>query len=398
MTQSLVKITGLAQKWPQLTENKDAILLFKGQQDGDNSSTPSYFRVTVKKSTWNRIAKTVTDTTYYVIEGIPRASVTSKGTPFISVTCSSIHAINGLEEDPNCPGQFTFPGNIPEDTDEIVPISSITIPENLGRPKSAFTRAMNYFKKHKTFKTPLRIKKETMTLVSGYPEYLVAKELNIHSVPVSYNLLTGAPSKDEIKLNNINWYTPEEIKEINVDDIVLTEDVHLNTQNFIFKINLKEISRTRTITTPIAVRPLEDGKYALVTGAARYYAAKILDIQTIPAIITDLEHDEFIKERFMQYRIVVTDAKPGEIKRNKAARSVDGETPLDQIVIPEAFARTRPNPGKIHDTIRYYQQHGQFDKPVVIRGDNNLLVDGYKRYVAAKELGLETVWTRTLID
>lgn len=395
MTKSTIKITGISQKPPQITAKKDVVLLFKTEQDTDSTAEVSYFRVTVKKGLWKKVSTDVTDSAYYIIEGIPKASVTSKGAPFVSVFCSSIHTINGLTKDADSPGHFTFPGSIPEDTDEVIPLSSINIPDNLTKPRSGITRALNHFNKHKTFKAPLRVNKTTMTLVSGYPEYLVAQDLKLKSVPVSYNLLTGAPSKDEIRLKYVSWYVPDEIKEINVNDISLTEDIHLNVQNFVFKINLKDISKTRKITTPIAVRPIEEGKYALVTGAARYYAAKILDIQTIPAVITDMEHDEFVKERFSQHN-TVDDAESKKGEGKKTTKSIDGETPIDLITIPEAFARTKPNPAKIRDTMAYYKNHGKFDKPVVLKGDNNLLIDGYKRYIAAKEMGLDSIWTRKL--
>lgn len=59
--------------------------------------------------------------------------------------------------------------------------------------------------------------------------------------------------------------------------------------------NLKEIKNTGEISTPVAVRPIENGKYSLVSGVSRYYAARILGIERIPAIITDMGHDEFVK-------------------------------------------------------------------------------------------------------
>jgi hypothetical protein len=393
MTKSLIKLTGVPQKPPQITAKKDALLLFKTDGTADDAKAVSYFRVSVKKQIWGRVAKSVTPTTYYIIEGIPEASVTAKGAPFVSVSCLRIYAINGLIKDSDSPEHFLFPGDLPEDTEEVIPLSSINIPDNFTTPKAGSTRAVQHFQKHNTFTRPLRVKKDTMTLVTGYPEYLLAKDLKIKAVPVSYNLLTGAPSKDESKLRNVHWYEKEEVKEMDVSDIVLTEDIHLNVQNVVFKLNLKEYSDTRCITTPIAVRPVEDGRYSLVIGAARYYVAKILDIQKIPAVLTDLKHDEFVEERFAHYA-PSQDQNPDQNKQGKRPRSVEAEIPIDAILIPDSFARTKPNPMKIQDTIAYYTSHGKFDKPVIIRGDDNLLIDGYKRYVAAKEMGLETVWTR----
>ncbi len=67
------------------------------------------------------------------------------------------------------------------------------------------------------------------------------------------------------------------------------------------------------------------------------------------------------------------------------------------ITVPEKFLATQPRREKIEATIAYYKKYGKFDKPVVIVGENNLLVDGYKRYVAAKELNLSKIWTVKII-
>lgn len=391
MAESKIKITGIPQKTPQMTADEDVVLIFKISQGKSPASnvpaSESYCRVSVSKNLWKDVSNEIKKTTYYILEGIPKASMNSKGVPFISVSCSCIKVVNGLLEDEKFPGSFKFPGNLPEDTDEVIPVSSIRIPENLREPKTAKDKALTYFKKHGTFKSSIVVKKDTMTLVSGYANYLIAKELNIEMVPVSYNLLTGNESKDEKKIKDIIWYTPEEVTEINVRDIILTEDIHLNVQNFIFKISLKEIAETKIITVPVAVRPFEGGKYSLVTGIARYFAAKILDIERVPAVITNMSHDEFIESRFSQ------NYKADDNNKTKAPTRIEGETLISLITVPETFLRTKPNPVKIKETIEYYKKHGQFDKPVIIRGDKNLLIDGYKRYVAAKEMNLASIWT-----
>ncbi|NSW90040.1 MAG: ParB N-terminal domain-containing protein [Firmicutes bacterium] len=391
MAESKITIKGIPQKKPQIVAKEGVILIFKiipgKTQISGMPAYESYCRVSINKNLWKKVSKEIKETTYYILEGVPKANVNPKGMPFISVLCSDIKVVNGLVEDEKNPGSFKFPGSLPEDTDEVIPISSIRIPENLKEPKTAKKKALDYFKKHGTFKSPVVVKKDTMTLVSGYANYLIAKDLNIEMVPVSYNLLTGAKSKDEIKIKNIKWYMLEEVTEINVKDIILTEDIHLNVQNFIFSINLKEIAKTMEITTPIAVRPLEGGKYSLVIGAARYFAAKILDIEKIPAVITDMSHDEFMGARLLRYH------KVGGNNKARAPKGIEGETPISLIKVPESFLKTKPNPAKVKETIEYYRKHGKFDKPVVIRGDNNLLVDGYKRYIAAKEMNLTSVWT-----
>lgn len=64
--------------------------------------------------------------------------------------------------------------------------------------------------------------------------------------------------------------------------------------------------------------------------------------------------------------------------------------PLSQIRIPEEFLLTLPNQEHIAELCAYVQLHHQFDRPVTLDASHRL-VDGYKRYVVARELQLETV-------
>lgn len=57
------------------------------------------------------------------------------------------------------------------------------------------------------------------------------------------------------------------------------------------------------------------------------------------------------------------------------------------IIIPDKFAS--PNPEKIEKVKAYVQEHGAFDKPVIL--DGNVLVDNYIRYLVAVEMGMDTI-------
>jgi len=402
---SIISIKGIPEKTPKATDAGDVVLLFKISSNQSSTkkqeASPLYCKVIVEKDLWKKVSREVDKTTYYMINGVPDVNVTSKGLPFLTVQCTEIKVVNGLIEDENSPGSFKFPGELPDGTEALVPITSIIIPEKISEPKTAKIKALKYFKRHGTFNKPILVKREDMTLVSGYENYLLAKDLNINSVPVSYNLTTGAKIKDEYITVRLPWYKPEEVTEINVKDIILTEDIHLNVQNFTFSLNLKEILSSGKIDIPIAVKPVDSGKYTLISGAARYFAAKILDIEKIPAVVTDMSRDEFVKSRLFKIKKVklpgneVQSNKKFSTKKGKSKTptGIEGETPLADIKVPAAFAKTKPRPEKLTETINYYKKHGKFDKPVVIKGDSNLLVDGYKRYVAAKELGLNSIWT-----
>lgn len=398
MANSRIKITGLSHTAPRVGKNGDAVLMFKipshepvsNKKDLFNNT---FYKVFIKKELWKNISKKTSENTYYVIEGEVRASLTSNGAPFVSVLCSSIRAINGLTKDEESNLEaFKLYGNLPVGTDEVIPIDSIHVPENLTKPRSALNAAYKFFERNGTFQNPLKIDPDSMNLVAGYAEYMVAKDLNIKKVPVTYYLNSRGEAPDEIKIKNIPWFDPEDVTEISVKDVTLTEDIHLKVRDFVFNIDLNNVHETRKISVPIAVRPLDNGKYSLVMGAARYFAAKILDIEKIPAIITDMTHDEFVNSKLIPSKAATKKNCP------KAGRKkIQGETELSSITIPKKFLATQPKREKIDATIAYYKKNGKFDKPVVIVGDENLLVDGYKRYVAAKELNLPTIWTIKIV-
>jgi len=300
MSNVSIKITGFSERAPQILPEGDIAIIFKAVQTksaANNQQTfETFIKVLIKKNVWQTVADEIGETTYYIIEGIPKASISSKKTPFTSVICSSIKVVNGVEKD-NEESQYN---SLSEDTDEIIAISAITVDKKQIVSSKAKKDALNFYKKYGTFKNAIVVDKETMTLVSGYENYLVCEDLGIDTIPVCYDLVVGPEAKDEELIKNIVWYTPEEIIKVELKDIILTEDAHLNVQNFVFRINLKQYSETGKITVPIAIRPLGEGKYSLVTGAARYFAAKILNISRIPAVITDMGHDEFVKNKFAQ--------------------------------------------------------------------------------------------------
>lgn len=381
LSKAEVKITDFAYKLPSIEKDGSVRILFKIDEKGEK---PTYYRVSVAKDLWNSVINTVNERSYYIIKGLPSACVNAKGIPFVSLECTDINIVNGVEN-----WKDKFPGDLPEGTEEVIPIESIVIPDKMPIGLNAKKKALSYFKKHNTFESPIILRKDGMILLLNYANYILAKDLGIGMVPVAYDPRALNVSKDEKQIKGINWYGPEEIVTVNTNDIVLTEDIHLNTHNFIFNLNLKEVKNSGQISVPVAVRPIEKGKYSLVSGVTRYFAAKILDIEKIPAVITDMSHDEFIRERFKN-------SSMDEVHSNKRNKKHECETLLSLITIPDAFAKTKPRQEKIIDAINYYKKNGKFDKPITIKGNNNVLVDGYKRYLAACELGLKSVWTLKL--
>ena len=48
---------------------------------------------------------------------------------------------------------------------------------------------------------------------------------------------------------------------------------------------------TQGLLTPLVVRPLDKGEYEVISGHRRLYACKKAGIETVPALITDMDRD-----------------------------------------------------------------------------------------------------------
>ena len=64
---------------------------------------------------------------------------------------------------------------------------------------------------------------------------------------------------------------------------------------------------------------------------------------------------------------------------------------FDDIIVPEAFLKTRPNPVKTEEVIEFVKRTGHLDKPLTIEKETKVLKDGYRRYIVAKTLKMENV-------
>ena len=54
---------------------------------------------------------------------------------------------------------------------------------------------------------------------------------------------------------------------------------------------LEESILTQGLLTPLVVRPLENGTYEVISGHRRLYACKKAGIETVPALIVDMDRD-----------------------------------------------------------------------------------------------------------
>ena len=64
---------------------------------------------------------------------------------------------------------------------------------------------------------------------------------------------------------------------------------------------------------------------------------------------------------------------------------------FEDIIVPKAFLKTRPNPVKTEEVIEFVKRTGHLDKPLTIEKESKILKDGYRRYIVAKTVKMDKV-------
>jgi glucan-binding YG repeat protein len=91
---------------------------------------------------------------------------------------------------------------------------------------------------------------------------------------------------------------------------------------------------------------------------------------------------------------VPTEEKKAEEKKTTLSNQPKGTQDLlnfDDIIVPEEFLKTRPNPEKTQKVIDFVKRTGRLDEPLTIEKGSKILKDGYRRYVVAKTIKMDKV-------
>jgi hypothetical protein len=89
-----------------------------------------------------------------------------------------------------------------------------------------------------------------------------------------------------------------------------------------------------------------------------------------------------------------TEEKETEEKKTTLSNQPKGTQDLlnfDDIIVPEEFLKTRPNPEKTQKVIDFVKRTGRLDEPLTIEKGSKILKDGYRRYVVAKTVKMDQV-------
>jgi len=112
------------------------------------------------------------------------------------------------------------------------------------------------------------------------------------------------------------WYTSEDIIYLSNNDLVLTEDSHFQARNVSLGISLEKIREHNfTMNNVIAVRPIENNKYALVMGIRGYTLAKMLNIDKVPVVIKDMSYKDFVNKYAKNPNVILNPKKTSIIPK-----------------------------------------------------------------------------------
>lgn len=261
MGKAKITVTGMASKPPKVKEDKTVDLLIKVDMSpavpkGLKSLGQSICLVHIGLKTWKKVAGAVKDDSYYIIQGEVKSNVNNKSVPFLEVVAFDI----SLK---------------PEATQ----------PKEKEEQSNQSNKQQNPKKVIEQPKTKREVQEQKQKTGN--------KEKNVNN---SKKTEKSDKNKGKGKYSFKKWYEPDEIKYVSYTDLVLEEQLHLESFSVGLRGELKLVSEGKPIKNPLAVRAIQNGKYALITGFKYYIVSKALGLEKVPVVIKDMTYDEFIKE------------------------------------------------------------------------------------------------------
>lgn len=233
----------------------------KGVPSGLKELGSSTYNIMVSQKMWKKVSDKLQGNRI-LFTGEPKAAVTVKGVPFTLVNCFDISVIEQKVKESQSEPKKAEPQKVepPKPSEPVQPVKN-EVPT----------------------KKPLE---KTKTVLPKTP--------------------TKANYADDPETKALNHWRKNhtDVKEIKVSDLVLTEEEHFkgfNQGGFTFL-------KRHTIRKPIIVRPLDNGKFSLVVGFKDYIIAKILNFETVPALIADNTRQGIIKEALKEIKTMEDEA------------------------------------------------------------------------------------------
>ena len=217
----------------------------------------STYSISVSKKTWKKVSDKIAGNKI-LFTGEPKAAVSTKGAAFILVNCFDISVIEQKVKESK--------------VEDVSPKQVQPEPKKAEQPKIIKT-----------------VKNEVSVINPSEIKPVPAKE------PSKPKYANDDPDTEALN----HWRKNHtDVKQIKVSDLILTEEEHYKgfTQGGL------TFFKKYTIRKPLIVHPLDNGKYSLVIGFKDYIMAKILNFETVPAIIANYDRKGIIQEAWAEIK------------------------------------------------------------------------------------------------
>ncbi len=103
------------------------------------------------------------------------------------------------------------------------------------------------------------------------------------------------------------------------------------------------------------------------------------------------QEDKTIQSEVKETPVQEKKAVPQKKQQLTQPKGTQDVVNFDEIIVPEAFLKTRPNPVKTEEVVEFVKRTGHLDKPLTIEKGSKVLKDGYRRYIVAKTVKMNKV-------
>ncbi|MBK5194370.1 MAG: hypothetical protein JJE07_14460 [Flavobacteriaceae bacterium] len=213
----------------------------------------STYNITVSQKMWKKVSDKLQGNRI-LFTGEPKAAVTVKGVPFTLVNCFDISVIEQK------------------------------VKENQAEPKKAEPS-----KPVQPLQKEVQVKPLKIELVQEMKS-LDTKTDSPETTTITKKMKENLPSRNSLDGIVREWRKNNEITQIPFKNIVLEEKAHLNHANF--KLGRLDTAHVK----PMTVKQIADNKYALVMGLKSFVTAKLLDMETVPVILCDINFNELTEK------------------------------------------------------------------------------------------------------
>lgn len=188
------------------------------------------------------------------------------------------------------------------------------------------------------------------------------------------------------------WKEGRQVYYIHSSRIKVVENVHLKSSDLELEGVLEEKKDKDAIDNTIVVRPCGEGMFSLVMGVKWLTVAKLLN-KLIACVVVN----EYVSYSVLKNRI-------GLISSSYSfPRDTKDIVPMSKILIPKLYIQSTPPDFKMEMCRDYFVRRGKLDKSVTVvpsvkREGYYILKDEYIRYLILKELKIENIPIKFLVE